>query len=143
MKKFDKLLRETYRLLNEQDPNVPVDPNMMPLGGEDLGAADPGMDSIGAEEEGEPQESILSPAGEVALVELAYLALFIDPKDIEQPYKDTIDQLLPRGIEGINQENSKEVMALLTDIVTGENPGLEIASSEIDDKKRIESLPAI
>jgi hypothetical protein len=88
MKKFDRILKETYRLIIEQDPNAPVDPNIDPSMGTDLGAASP--------EPAQP-EGVLSPAGEVALTELIYYALFIDPKDVSDGQKSQLESLLPGG----------------------------------------------
>jgi hypothetical protein len=107
MKKFDRILRETYKLLQEQDPNAPVDPAMDPSMGADLGAAAP---------EPEQPESVLSPAGEVALVKLAFKAVE-DNDNIPPDLQDRLDGLLPAGAESINGENAKEVASIIDNIV--------------------------
>jgi hypothetical protein len=134
MKKFDRILKETYRLIIEQDPNAPVDPNIDPSMGADLGAASP--------EPAQP-EGVLSPAGEVALTELIYYALFIDPKDVSDGQKSQLESLLPGGAGDISPNNTKEVLNILRQIVKDENPNLAIASSEETDMKVIDALPEI
>ena len=134
MKKFDRILKETYRLIIEQDPNAPVDPNIDPSMGADLGAATP--------EPAQP-EGVLSPAGEVALTELIYYALFIDPKDVSDGQKSQLESLLPGGAGDISPNNTKEVLNILRQIVKDENPNLAIASSEETDMKVIDALPEI
>jgi hypothetical protein len=134
MKKFDRILKETYRLIIEQDPNAPVDPNIDPSMGADLGAASP--------EPAQP-EGVLSPAGEVALTELIYYALFIDPKDVSDGQKSQLESLLPGGAGDISPNNTKEVLNILRQIVKDENPNLAIASSEETDKQVIDALPEI
>ena len=105
MKKFDRILRETYRLLQEQDPNAPVDPAMDPNAvmdpamGADLGAATP--------EPAQP-EGVLSPAGEVALVKLAFKAVE-DNDNIPDDLQNMLDSLLPAGAESITSDNAKAV----------------------------------
>ncbi len=140
MKKFDRILKETYRLILEQDPNAPVDPNMDPNA-----AMDPNMGAdLGAATPETPQpEGVLSPAGEVALTELIYYALFIDPKDVSDGQRSQLEGLLPGGADDISPDNSKEVVNILKQIVKDENPNLAIASSEETDMKVIDALPEI
>ncbi len=98
MKKFDRILRETYRLLQEQDPNAPVDPAMDPNAAVDLGAAAP--------VEGGDVTKALSADGEVALVKIAYKA--IEGKDnIPSDLKSKLESLLPAGADSITKENAK------------------------------------
>ena len=139
MKNFDKILSETYRLLQEQDPNAPVDPNMdpnaaAPAAGTDLGAAAP---------EPEQTKSVLSPAAEVALTELAYLALYIDPKDVSDSQKNALDDLIPQGANDINPDNAKSIILILRQIIKDENPNIELDSTEKTDTKIIDSLPEV
>ena len=137
MKKFDRILRETYRLLQEQDPNAPVDPAMDPNAamdpamGADLGAAAP--------QESEDTNSVLSAEGEVALVKIAFKA--IEGKDnIPSDLNGKLDSLLPAGADSITKENAKEVTNIINSIV---NPTEELDNSEETDKQVIGTLPAI
>ena len=136
MKKFDRILRETYRVLLEQDPNAPADPAMDPNAapGADLGAAAP--------EPAQP-EGVLSAAGEVALTELIYLALYIDPKDVSDAQKSQLDNLLPRGADDISPDNAKEIINILRGIVKEENPNIALDSAEKTDAKIIDALPEV
>lgn len=136
MKKFDRILRETYRVLLEQDPNAPADPAMDPNAapGADLGAAAP--------EPAQP-EGVLSAAGEVALTELIYLALYIDPKDVSDAQKSQLDNLLPRGADDISPDNAKEIINILREIVKEENPNIALDSAEKTDAKIIDALPEV
>ncbi len=140
MKKFDRILRETYRVILEQDPNAPIDPNMDPNAamdpnmGADLGAAAP---------EPEQPEGVLSPAAEVALTELIYLALYIDPKDVSDAQKDQLENLLPRGADDISPDNTKRVINILRQIVKEENPNIALDSAEKTDAKIIDALPEV
>ena len=136
MKKFDRILRETYRVLLEQDPNAPADPAMDPNAapGADLGAAAP--------EPAQP-EGVLSAAGEVALTELIYLALYIDPKDVSEAQKSQLDNLLPRGADDISPDNAKEIINILREIVKEENPNIALDSAEKTDAKIIDALPEV
>jgi hypothetical protein len=108
MKKFDRILRETYRLLQEQDPNAPVDPAMDPNAAADLGAAAP--------VEGGDVTKVLSADGEVALVKIAYKAIE-GRDDIPSDLKGRLDSLLPAGVDSITKENAKEVTKLIDNIV--------------------------
>ena len=131
MKKFDRILRETYRLLQEQDPNAPVDPAMDPNAAAGLGAAAP--------VEGGDVTKTLSADGEVALVKIAYKA--IEGKDnIPSDLKSRLDSLLPAGVDSITKENTKEVTKLIDSIV---NPSEGLDSSEETDKQIIGALPTI
>ena len=136
MKKFDRILRETYRVLLEQDPNAPADPAMDPNAapGADLGAAAP--------EPAQP-EGVLSAAGEVALTELIYLALYIDPKDVSDAQKSQLENLLPRGADDISPDNAKEIINILRGIVKEENPNIALDSAEKTDAKIIDALPEV
>ena len=136
MKKFDRILRETYRVLLEQDPNAPADPAMDPNAapGAVLGAAAP--------EPAQP-EGVLSAAGEVALTELIYLALYIDPKDVSDAQKSQLDNLLPRGADDISPDNAKEIINILREIVKEENPNIALDSAEKTDAKIIDALPEV
>ena len=140
MKKFDRILRETYRIILEQDPNAPIDPNMDPNAvmdpamGADLGAAAP--------EPAQP-EGVLSAAGEVALTELIYLALYIDPKDVSDAQKSQLDNLLPRGADDISPDNAKEIINILRGLVKEENPNIALDSAEKTDTKIIDALPEV
>ena len=133
MKKFDRILRETYRLLQEQDPNAPVDPAMDPNAavGADLGAAAP--------QAGGEVTSVLSADGEVSLVKIAFKA--IEGRDnIPSDLKGKLDSLLPAGVDSITKENVKEVAKLIDSIV---NPAGELDNSEETDKQVISALPVI
>jgi hypothetical protein len=140
MKKFDRILRETYRIILEQDPNAPIDPNMDPNAamdpsmGADLGAAAP---------EPEQPEGVLSPAAEVALTELIYLALYIDPKDVSDAQKDQLENLVPRGADDISPDNTKSVINILRQIIKEENPNIALDSAEKTDAKIIDALPEV
>jgi hypothetical protein len=131
MKKFDRILRETYRLLQEQDPNAPVDPAMDPNAAADLGAAAP--------VEGGDVTKALSADGEVALVKIAYKAIE-GKENIPSDLKSRLDSLLPAGVDSITKENTKEVTKLIDSIV---NPSEGLDSSEETDKQIIGALPTI
>jgi hypothetical protein len=130
MKKFDRILRETYRLLQEQDPNAPVDPTMDPNAamGTDLGAATP--------EPAQP-EGVLSPAGEVALVKLAFKAVE-DNDNIPTDLQSRLASLLPAGAESITSENAKEVASIIDNIV---NPAEELYNAAASDKVKLDAMP--
>lgn len=132
MKKFDRILKETYRLLQEQDPNAPVDTAMDPNAvlGTDLGAAAP-----------DPTQpvGVLSADGEVTLVKIAFKA--IEGKDnIPSDLKGKLDSLLPAGVDSITRENAKEVTEVINNIV---NPTDDLDNSEETDKQVIDALPEI
>jgi hypothetical protein len=112
------------------DPNAVMDPAM----GADLGAAAP--------EPAQP-EGVLSPAGEVALTELIYLALYIDPKDVSDAQKSQLDKLLPRGADDISPDNAKEIINVLGQIVDDKNPNIALNSAEKTDTKIIDALPEV
>jgi hypothetical protein len=138
MKKFDRILRETYKLLQEQDPNAPadpnapVDPNADPNAAAKVGAAAPPA-------EGDDVTKTLSADGEVTLVKIAYKA--IEGKDnIPSDLKSKLDSLLPAGVDSITKENAKEVTKIIDDIV---NPAEGLDSSEETDKQIIGTLPTI
>jgi len=131
MKKFDRILRETYRLLQEQDPNAPVDPAMDPNAATDLGAAAP--------VEGGDVTKALSADGEVALVKIAYKAIE-GKENIPSDLKSKLESLLPAGADSITKENAKEVTKVIDDIV---NPAEGLDSSEETDKQIIGTLPTI
>lgn len=132
MKKFDRILKETYRLLQEQDPNDLVDTAMDPNAvlGTDLGAAAPGPTQ---------PEGVLSADGEVTLVKIAFKA--IEGKDnIPSDLKSKLDSLLPAGVDSITKENAKEVTEVINNIV---NPTDDLDNSEETDKQVIDALPEI
>lgn len=135
MKIFDRILRDTYRLLQEQDPNAPIDPSMDP------NAADPAMGADLGAAAPEPEQPVkaLTPDGEVALVKIAYKA--VEGKDnIPTDLRKSLDNLLPAGVDSITKENAKEVTSLIDKIV---NPAEGLDSAQEIDKQIISSLPGV